>query len=298
MKNKTISIGICAYNEEKNIKNVLNNILKQKKSRWTLTEILVYCDGCTDNTISILKEMKNKSIKIIDDKKRKGKTARLSEMFKKFSGSILIMFDADIALKGQNVITDLIKPFEDKDVMLAGGNSTPFQPKTFTEKAVFTTFRVFYKSRLYVNGGNNVFGCTGSILAIRKELARSIKMPNIINEDVFIYLFCISKKFKFNYVDGAVVFYKLPTNLGDYVKQVFRSDPRSATIELNKYFGGLAEKEFHRPSKFYFKSIFESFLENPVGLVTIVFVNIFCKTLAPVVIKNYKLEWFTASSTH
>lgn len=298
-KNIKISVGICAYNEEKNIQKVVEDILSQHRSGWEIAELLVYCDGCTDNTVEILKRIRNKLITLVIDKKRRGKTYRIGRMFNKFSGDILVMFDADIHLKNKNVITNLIHPFlSDNDVMLTGGNSRPLSPNSFFEKAVFATFSVFYKSRKYVNQGNNVFGATGSILAIRKKMAREIKLPRLINEDAFIYLFCLSKKFKFKYVDEAVVFYKLPKNITDYIKQVFRSDPRAVTLELKSYFGNLADKEFHRPFKFYLKSIIETFIENPLGVIVIVLINIFCKAFIPVISKNYKLEWFTAKSTH
>ena len=298
MNNPRISLGIIAYNEENNIKKVLKNILSQRQTGWQLSEILVYCDGCTDKTILKIQEIKSDFITIIDDPIRRGKTYRLSQLFKKFSGDLLVMYDADIEIEDHNVTTTLIQAFKDRGVMLVGGNSMPFTPITFFEKAVYTTFEVFYKSRKYIKGGNNVFGCTGSILAIRKNLARAIKLPKIFNEDVFIYLYCIKNNYKFKYVDEARVFYKLPTNIFDYVKQIFRSDPRAATFELKKYFGNKVEEEFYRPKRFYIKSIFESFLKNPIGLSLVVAINIVCKLLVPVVTKKYKLEWFTAQSTH
>lgn len=298
-KNLKISVGICAYNEEKNIKKIVKDVLSQHQSGWELAELLAYCDGCTDNTVEILKSINNKLITIAVGEKRKGKTYHLGQMFDKFSGDILVMFDADISLKNRNVVTNLINPFlSNSNVMLTGGNSQPFLPKSFFEKAVYTTFSVFYKSRKYINYGDNVFGATGSILAIRKKMAREIKLPKVINEDAFIYLYCLSKGFKFECVEDAVVFYKLPKNIGDYIRQVFRSDPRAVTRELKSYFGNLTDKEFHRPFKFYLKSILETFVENPLGVIFIVLINMLCKTFIPIVSKNYKLEWFTARSTH
>lgn len=299
MKNKLkISIGISAYNEENNIEKIINDVLSQEQNNWQLSEILIYCDGCSDGTVEKISRIKSRFIKMVVGKERKGKTYRLKQIFKIFSGDIIVILDADIALKDKLVISNLIKPIVlSSNVMLIGGNPQPFPPVSFFEKAVYTTFSVFYKSRKYINGGNNIFGCSAQLMALRKELAKTIILPRIINEDAYIYLYCISKGYKFNYVDNAVSYYKLPKNIGDYVRQVFRSDPKAVTLELHSYYKNLVNEAFYRPFKFYFRSILEVFIENPLGVITIVSINIICKALIPVVSKNYKLEWFTAEST-
>lgn len=297
-KNINLSIGLSVYNEANNIANVMRDILAQKSDGWKLREVLIFDDGSSDKTVEISKSIKSNLISVISDGQRMGKTARLNQMFKKFNGDILIMFDGDIKLSNNGVVSNLLRSFDDSRVMLSGGNSRPYNPKTFFEKAVFSTFSIFYKSRKYINKGNNVFGATGSILAIRKDLAKTIEMPKIVNEDAYIYLTCIKNGYKFKYADDAVIYYKLPTKIRDYTRQVMRSHPGAAIIELKKYFGDLVEQEFHRPKRFYLMAIFRSFIENPIGILLIIFINLYCKIFIPYVIRNYRLEWFTAKSTH
>lgn len=294
-----ISIGICAYNEEKKIRSVLEDIIRQNQDSWELLEIFVYSDGSTDNTINEVRKVADSRIVLIDDKKRIGKTKRLKQMFKRFSGDILVMFDADIEFAGEHVITSLLQPFlENNEVMLVGGNSRPKPPRKFFERAVYTTFSVFDESRRLVRKGNNIFCCTGSILAIRKTLAQQIVLPDIVNEDAYLYLFCISRQYQFRYAQDAVVYYQLPGNLKDYMRQIMRSEPLSVSSELGRYFGVLAKDECSRPWKFYLASILRVFLDRPMEVVAIVAVNIICRPFMPFVIKNYRLEWFTAKSTH
>ncbi len=107
-KNITLSIGICAYNEEQNIKSVINNALLQKQEGWTLSEVLVYSDGSTDQTESKVKSIKSKHLKLIVGKNRLGKTRRLNQLFRDFSSNILVVLDADIKLKDENVVTKIV----------------------------------------------------------------------------------------------------------------------------------------------------------------------------------------------
>lgn len=293
-----ISIGIPAYNEEKNIRRVLNGILSQKEDNWTLKEVLVMCDGCTDKTAVRAKSVQDNRIVVLEDGMRKGKTTRLTELFAMFKGDILIMFDGDIEFSTDQVITSLLKGFQDEKVMVVGGNSKPFPPKTFVQNAVYATFKVFYESRKKLKNGNNIFGATGSILAARKEFIKNVTLPKIVSEDAYIYLLCLKQKFKFKYVDNAVIYYKLPLNFSDYIKQVLRSNPESVTSELEPYFGKKVYREFKRPKGFYAKNVFSAFVQNPIGVATIMTINILCRPFHKVVMSNYKLDWFTAESTH
>ena len=76
----TISVGIPAYNEAKSIKRVLTSLLAQKEDGFILKEIIVISDGSTDSMAQKVREIKDKRITFIDDKSRRGKSARLDQM--------------------------------------------------------------------------------------------------------------------------------------------------------------------------------------------------------------------------
>jgi len=84
-----IGILICAYNEEKHIRKVVNQCLKQIK------DVIVVNDGSKDNT---LKELKKTKAKIITYKKNQGKGHALKTGFRygtKNKYDYLILLDAD-----------------------------------------------------------------------------------------------------------------------------------------------------------------------------------------------------------
>lgn len=294
----TVTVGICALNEEKTIKRVIEQVLLQRESGWRLKEIRVYSDGSTDATVKQAQSVGDSRVTVLASSVRTGKTSRLQQLFDEAEGDLIVMFDADISIRGVEVISTLIEAFHDKQVALVGGNSRPFMPRSFFEKAVYSTFRIFYASRLHVRGGNSIFGATGSIMAGRTSFLRSFRFPAIVNEDAYIYMTCISQGMKFRYIDAAVIEYKLPKHTRDYIKQVIRSEPGSVSLELEKYFGDAVRKEFARPFGFYVKAIITECIRNPLGISYIIFLNIVCRLIAPLALKNYKLEWFTAHSTH
>ncbi|MCD6477004.1 MAG: glycosyltransferase family 2 protein [Candidatus Aenigmarchaeota archaeon] len=81
---------ICAYNEEKTIREVVKDTLKY------VNKVIVVNDGSTDNTLEKIKGIKN--VDIISYKQNKGKGYALIKGFKHFlnkKGKILITIDAD-----------------------------------------------------------------------------------------------------------------------------------------------------------------------------------------------------------
>ena len=71
-KKPTVTIGIPAYNEEANIKNLLDSILSQIQNNFIIDEIIVVSDGSSDKTADIVRSLNNSLINLIEDKERLG----------------------------------------------------------------------------------------------------------------------------------------------------------------------------------------------------------------------------------
>jgi dolichyl-phosphate beta-glucosyltransferase len=94
-----LSIVIPAYNEEKNLKkgvlDLVNNYLKKQKYSW---EVLIVDDGSKDNTIKIVSDFvkKNKNFKLFKEPHR-GKGGTVIAGMLKASGDIVVFDDMDQA---------------------------------------------------------------------------------------------------------------------------------------------------------------------------------------------------------
>jgi glycosyltransferase involved in cell wall biosynthesis len=301
MKQATISVsvGIVAHNEAKNIAAVIADISSQMQSGWSLTTIYVACGGCTDDTVAIVKSLHNKYVVLIENPKREGKAADEQKIFDRCTDDILVLFDADVRLKDTRVIDRLITTFTDNpDISLVGGNARPNTPKTFFEKAVYTTFMTLDESRHTIHGGNNVYGASGQCLALRKSLYQQIRFPKgIIAEDDFIYFTNLKNHGGFRYCKEAIVHYHLPKNLPDYFRQTLRSDTSSSIAHTYSYFGDMVTAEYHRPLPFYASIVWKSFLWNPLGTLYMMCVRVASRVVIPFTTKHYSLNWYTAGST-
>lgn len=294
-----VTVGIPALNEEKTIGKILDSVLTQSQDGWVLDEILVFSDGSTDMTVGEAKKRNKNIVRVKEFRKRMGKSYRLNQIFQRFTSEILVLFDADVKISDKNVITELVNKFRvGKNVMLVGGDSRVFGPKSFFEKAIYTSYYVYFKSREQIRGGNNVFACTGACLALRRKFAKEIKTPTeIFGDDLYLYLSCKKRGYEFRYAPKARVYYKMAANTRDFLKQMFRSHPEAVNLVYKRYFGGLVDKEYYRPLLFYIKAVVEVFFKNPLGTIYMILLKLLTKPFYFYFARKYKLSWFTAVST-
>lgn len=115
---RKVSAIVPAYNEEKNIAQVLHALTKSK----LINEIICVNDGSTDNTFSILS--RTKGIRLINLEKNRGKGFALATGIREAQGEIILMIDADIIGLNDALIKSLIEPIQkgECDVVFAHPN--------------------------------------------------------------------------------------------------------------------------------------------------------------------------------
>lgn len=96
--NQKVSVIVAARNEEDNILNCLNSLIKQDYPK-ALTEIIVVNDSSQDNTASkvlaYITEHQNDNIKLIDSPEKSGKKQALYQALKISNGDVILTTDAD-----------------------------------------------------------------------------------------------------------------------------------------------------------------------------------------------------------
>ena len=262
---KTVTIGIPAHNEEANIENLLTSITAQKSTSFVLERIIVACDGCTDKTAERANKFsRNDSrVEVIDDSRRVGKLKRLTEIYVINTSNIVIIFDADIVLAHENVVDEMVKSFDDPSVGLVSGNSQPVKAETFVGKVINAWSHVWYESRMAYRNGNNVHNSRGCCLALRKDLAQKVIIPEeIISDSQYLYFFCLSYKLAFKLAKKAVVLYRKPSNLNDYLIQTTRSDDENKKIA--RQLGPRIYQEYKIPTKYKFLAVIRCLINDPL----------------------------------
>jgi len=119
----TVTVMVVAHNEEKVIRNKLENIKNLDYPKDKI-EFLISSDHSTDKTNEIIKEFivnnPDYKIRLYEVKERKGKTNAQNEAQKTVKSEILVMTDANSMLK-KDSIKELVAAFSSPDVSYVTG---------------------------------------------------------------------------------------------------------------------------------------------------------------------------------
>lgn len=271
-KKLRVSVGIPAYNEEGNIKHLLESLLVQKEINFDLEEIIVASDGSTDRTVSEVLSFSDKRIKIIDSKERQGAMYRQNEILKKYSGNILVLLNADI-LPGDNFyLCGMISPLLNNPTLgIVSNKGIPLPAETFMEKIV--NLSVLMKMNLLeqYKSGDNIYLCHGHSRAFSRAFTETLEWPGAVAEDAYSYLKAKELGFGFYYQPSAEVYYRSPQNLMDHIKQSSRFI--SSKKGLSKYFDvKILDESFKLPFGRLVLISIKHFIKHPVLFAGYVFI--------------------------
>jgi len=133
-KHFSVSVVVPCWNEGKNIIRTVEAIMNMDYDN--LKEVIVVNDGSTDNTLSILKELKKKYPKlvIVDNKKNTGSAAGAKNLGIRIAkGELIACIDAD-SFPNRDVLKKIVGYFEDKKVGVVTIPHLSLRRETFLDK--------------------------------------------------------------------------------------------------------------------------------------------------------------------
>lgn len=222
-----ISVGIIVYNEENNIGNLLNSISRQKTKNVKINEIIVVSSGSTDRTNKIVRgfSKKNNKIKLIIQKKRKGKASAINEFLKKAKSEILVLESGD-TLPEKNAIGSLSRPLTNKKIGIVASHPVPLNnKKSFLNSAIRLQWLLHHKISLK----SPKFG---ELIAFRKVFD---KIENTAADEEYIAMLIKNNRLLGAYAPDAMVHNTGPKTIASLIKQ--RRRIYWGHLELKKKYG-------------------------------------------------------------
>jgi cellulose synthase/poly-beta-1,6-N-acetylglucosamine synthase-like glycosyltransferase len=164
----SVTILITAYNEEKAIRQKLQNTLEIEYPIGKL-EILIASDGSTDGTDDIVKEFEHRGVRLVRKEGRVGKTETQNFAVEHASGEIILFSDATTAYR-RDVFRKLLPSFADETVGCVAGRLVYVDDEsTNVGKGTqsywgYETFIKIAESRAC-----SLIGASGCLYAVRKS---------------------------------------------------------------------------------------------------------------------------------
>ena len=247
----TVTYMIVAHNEEKCIKEKLDNILSFEYPLEKI-QVLIASDFCTDNTDIIVQKFiyEHPEINIVlhQSKEHKGKTNAQNETQKLATGEILIMTDAN-AIFDKAAIRELVSSFGSDDVWYVCGQLKYTNDYSDTGKSESFYWELELKQREIESNTQTITAGNGSIYAIRNNMYLDLK-PVYCHDDRFPFLFALKKK-KCLYNRDAVAYEKAGETNQDEFKRKVRMNRSILNIFVDMW-RPLNVIKYHWFSLFYF----------------------------------------------
>lgn len=165
----SVSLIITAYNEEKNIREKIENSLNLDYPKDKL-EIIIASDCSTDTTDKIIKEYEDRDIKLVRQQERRGKTAAQNNAVKHANGNILVFSDATTIYRS-DVLKKLVRNYNDLEVGCVTGEVI-YRNETDSTMGEGGSLYWRYESKIkqLESDIGSILGAAGCIYSMRRSL--------------------------------------------------------------------------------------------------------------------------------
>lgn len=163
-----VSVIITAYNEEKAIRDKIENTLKIDYPPQKM-EILVVSDHSTDATDLIVNEFVDRNVRLLRLDERKGKTAAQNLAVESSTGEVIIFSDATTMYE-PDVLRQMLPNFADATVGCVAGKLIYVDKK---DSSVGKSARRYWNYETFIkqaeSGGCSMIGASGCLYAVRRS---------------------------------------------------------------------------------------------------------------------------------
>ncbi|MFH1502974.1 MAG: glycosyltransferase [Candidatus Eisenbacteria bacterium] len=208
----TASVGVMAYNEERNIGSLLEALTTQALRSVEISEIVVVSSGSTDRTDEITREWASRDdrISLVRQESREGKASAINIFLARATADIFILESGD-TLPAPDCVERLLAPFADETVGMTGARPVPVDDEnTFMGFVVHMLWRLHH--RLAMKSAK-----LGEMVAFR-SFVRAIPHDTAVDE-ASIEAIVAEHGRSLRYVPDAIVNNKGASNVGDFLRQ-------------------------------------------------------------------------------
>ncbi len=185
-----VSVVIAAYNERRNIGRRIRNLLESSYPADRM-EIIVVCDGCTDETAKIAAEYDG--VVVIELERRLGKASAINTGVARARGDIIVFADAR-PLFASDTIARLVDVFSDPAVGAVSGELILIA-EDGTPRSLGLYWRYEKLLRRLETRVGSIVVCTGAVYAIRRELFTPIPIGLAV-DDMWVPLHIARKGYR------------------------------------------------------------------------------------------------------
>lgn len=275
------SIGVFAYNEEKNIAKLLDSLLNQSLKTVAIKEIIVVSSASTDKTDEIVRSYSETHpiIRLIAEAERNGKSSAINHFIKESVCDYLVIESAD-TIPESDVIEKLVRTFHNPKIGMSGGR--PIPENTSDDIIGFSVnllWKLHHQMAMYSPK-------LGEMIAFRKVFEQI--PPQSAVDEASIEAQIREQGYKLIYVSDAIIHNKGPETLSDFIKQRRRIAAGHLWLKENQHYNVSSSDPLLMLRLFITECI-----SNPSNIMKVIItakLEVFCRILGTIDYKFKKIN--------
>lgn len=176
-----VSVVLCVRNAEATLEARLQNLFDCAVEGEL--ELIVYCDGCTDRTVAILKNWTPGTLRVIESPVQRGKAAGLNAAIPLCTHPIVVLCDVRQSF-APDALVKLTAPFSNPTVAAVSGLLDIAASDSGGGRGVDLYWKLETWLRQWEGRFDSVIGCTGAICAIRRDLYSPLPEDTLLDDVV------------------------------------------------------------------------------------------------------------------
>ena len=286
------TVGICAYNEGRNIERCIRSVFDQDLGEYDMHKVIVVSSASTDNTDDTVRSLMNEfdRLRLVPQEKREGKNSAINCLMDEKDTDIVVLVNADNVLASKDTIRKMVEPFADPKVGMVGGH-----PLVINEGNSLPDYasKLIWALHHHIALKNPKIG---ELIAFR-DMGFRLPIHNQSDED-FIRSGIEDAGLHAVYAPEAITYIRGPETVADLIRQRFRVNVGQSYM--------VNEKNFYNPARDP-KVLFDVFSDtmkdlgfHPINLILSVMMECACRFTAGVYAKKGKADlnaWEPVSST-
>lgn len=210
----TVSVVICAYNEEQNIAALLRSLISDH-----VHEIVVVASGCTDRTVQVARGFQtlHPRLKVLAENERNGKTSAVNLALATVTSKYVVFMPADVR-PGKGSIAKLVEGFK-PEIGIRVGRPVPVDStRTLIGRLSQLIWTLHNRTLEELSAEGSLGHASGEFFAIRRGIINRLP-TDVVNDDAYIAVFVRRAGYDIDYENHAVVYLKGPGSVRDYISQ-------------------------------------------------------------------------------
>lgn len=198
----SVSMIVCAFNEEKVIGDKLDNALSLIYPAAQL-EIILAAHGSNDRTVEIAQQFESRGVRVLHSPLRQGKIVAMNCAAAVASGEILFFSDAN-TFNPAGTLEMLVRSFGDPDVGGVSGRKIVLADATrqaSAGEAAYWGYETTLKKNESLAG--SIGTADGEIFALRASLYQEIP-SSVVHDDMYLSLNLVNRGFRVVFDEEAI----------------------------------------------------------------------------------------------